>query len=114
MTKAFPAIMTQGIDEPCRFEGEVFDLEVVEGTVPTELDGLLVQAVPDQVFPPEVAVIHPMTIAAGGDGSVRAFRFKDGHGSRCKRQRLGISTPPPRQNACGRCAERRCACSVTG
>ena len=79
MTKAFPAIMTQGIDEPCRFEGEVFDLEVVEGSVPTELDGLLVQAVPDQVFPPEVAVIHPMTIAAGGDGSVRAFRFKAGH-----------------------------------
>ena len=75
MTKAFPAIMTQGIDEPCRFEGEVFDLEVVEGSVPTELDGLLVQAVPDQVFPPEVAVIHPMTIAAGGDGSGAVSRL---------------------------------------
>ena len=70
MTKAFPAIMTQGIDEPCRFEGEVFDLEVVEGKVPAELDGLLVQAVPDQAFPPEVATLHPMTVAAGGDGAV--------------------------------------------
>ncbi|MEE4454347.1 carotenoid oxygenase family protein [Novosphingobium resinovorum] len=79
MTKAFPAIMTQGIDEPCRFEGEVFDLEVVEGAVPPELDGLLVQAVPDQTFPPELANLHLMTVAAGGDGSVRAFRIKDGH-----------------------------------
>ncbi|HEU4960744.1 MAG TPA: carotenoid oxygenase family protein [Sphingomonas sp.] len=79
MTKAFPAIMTKGIDEPCRFEGEVFDLEVIEGEVPAELDGLLVQAVPDQAFPPEVANLYPMTVAAGGDGSVRAFRIKDGH-----------------------------------
>lgn len=79
MTKAFPAIMTQGIDEPCRFEGEVFDLEVVEGEIPSDLDGLMVQAVPDQTFPPEVAQLHLMTVAAGGDGSVRAFRFKDGH-----------------------------------
>jgi len=79
MTKAFPAIMTQGIDEPCRFEGEVFDLEVIEGAVPPELDGLLVQAVPDQTFPPEVENLHLMTVAAGGDGSVRAFRIKNGH-----------------------------------
>ncbi len=79
MTKPFPAVMTQGIDEPCRFEGEVFDLEVIEGAIPADLDGLLVQAVPDQVFPPEVATLHLMTVAAGGDGSVRAFRFADGH-----------------------------------
>ncbi|EGY02493.1 9-cis-epoxycarotenoid dioxygenase [Nitrospirillum viridazoti Y2] len=79
MTKAFPPIMTQGIDEPCRFEGEVYDLEVAEGSVPTEIDGLLVQAVPDQAFPPEVNTLHPMTVAAGGDGTVRAFRFKNGH-----------------------------------
>ncbi|KQM20807.1 carotenoid oxygenase family protein [Novosphingobium sp. Leaf2] len=79
MTKAFPAMMTQGIDEPCRFEGEVFDLEVIEGEIPPSLDGLLVQAVPDQTFPPEIANLHLMTVAAGGDGSVRAFRIKNGH-----------------------------------
>ncbi|MDR5671298.1 carotenoid oxygenase family protein, partial [Burkholderia cenocepacia] len=63
----------------CRFEGEVYDLEIVEGAIPPDLDGLMVQAVPDQVFPPEVENLHPMTAAAGGDGTVRAFRFKDGH-----------------------------------
>ncbi|MBU9172094.1 carotenoid oxygenase family protein [Burkholderia gladioli] len=79
MTKAFPPVMTEGMDEPCRFEGEVYDLEIVEGAIPPDLDGLMVQAVPDQVFPPEVENLHPMTAAAGGDGAVRAFRFKDGH-----------------------------------
>jgi carotenoid cleavage dioxygenase len=78
MARAFPAELTAGMDEPCRFDMEVFDLEVVEGTVPTGLDGLFVQAVPDQVYLPDVPVLHPMTIAAGGDGAVRAFRFKDG------------------------------------
>lgn len=66
------------IDEPCRFDLEVFDLEIIEGAVPDEIDGLLVQAVPDQVYLPEVEVLFPMTVAAGGDGAVRAFRIKDG------------------------------------
>ena len=42
MTRPFPAVMTQGIDEPSRFEGEVYDLEVTEGAIPAEIDGLLV------------------------------------------------------------------------
>lgn len=79
MTRPFPAVMTQGIDEPSRFEGGVYDLEVTEGAIPAEIDGLLVQAVPDQAFPPELEHLHLMTVAAGGDGAVRAFRFKDGH-----------------------------------
>ena len=58
-----------GIDEPCRFDLEVFDLEIIEGAVPDEIDGLLVQAVPDQVYLPEVEVLFPMTVAAGGDGA---------------------------------------------
>jgi len=79
MTKPFPSIMRMGIDEPSRFEGEVFDLEVAEGRIPEDIDGLYVQAVPDQVWPPAVEPLYPMTVAAGGDGAVRAFRIKDGH-----------------------------------
>jgi carotenoid cleavage dioxygenase-like enzyme len=78
MTKAFPTMMTQGVDEPCRFDIEVFDLEVIEGEIPGDIDGLFVQAVPDHAYPPDVPVLLPMTIAAGGDGAVRAFRIKDG------------------------------------
>lgn len=78
MAKAFPPDLTSGMDEPCRFDLEVFDLEVVDGEVPAGIDGLFVQAVPDQVYLPDVPVLYPMTIAAGGDGSVRAFRIKDG------------------------------------
>jgi len=78
VAKLFPPEVTMGIDEPCRFDLEVFDLEIIEGAVPDEIDGLLVQAVPDQVYLPEVEVLFPMTVAAGGDGAVRAFRIKDG------------------------------------
>lgn len=78
MAKTFPPEITMGMDEPCRFDIEVFDLEVLEGTVPADIDGLFVQAVPDQVYVPEVPVLWPMTTAAGGDGAVRAFRIKDG------------------------------------
>jgi len=78
MTKPFPAAMTGGMDEACRFDIEVSDLELIEGEIPAEIDGLFVQAVPDAAYPPELAIVHPMTIAAGGDGAVRAFRFKDG------------------------------------
>lgn len=79
MTKPFPQPMAGGLDEPCRFDIEVFDLEITEGEVPADIDGLLTQAVPDQFYPTEVEFLDPMTIAAGGDGAVRAFRIKDGH-----------------------------------
>jgi len=79
MTKPFPAPLVEGMDEPCRFDIEVYDLEIIEGVVPTDIDGLLVQAVPDQFYPPECKVLYPMTIAAGGDGAVRAFHIKNGY-----------------------------------
>jgi carotenoid cleavage dioxygenase len=79
MTKMFPPIMSRGIDSPSRFEGEVFDLEVLEGEVPKSIDGLFVQAVPDQQFPPEDTYISPMDASAHGDGMVRALRFREGH-----------------------------------
>jgi carotenoid cleavage dioxygenase len=79
MAKLFPPIMTLGIDEPSRFEGEVFDLEVTHGAIPPEIDGLFVQAVPDHQFPPETPTVTLLDASAGGDGVVRTFRFKDGH-----------------------------------
>ncbi|MDB6014711.1 MAG: 9-cis-epoxycarotenoid dioxygenase [Gammaproteobacteria bacterium] len=60
-------------------EGDLFDLEVTEGHIPREINGLLAQAVPDQQFPPEVAHLWPMDASANGDGMVRAFRFEGGH-----------------------------------
>ena len=79
MTQAFPPIMSIGIDEPSRFEGEVFDLEVIEGEIPSELDGLFIQAVPEHQFPPHTPTISMMDASAGGDGLARAIRFKNGH-----------------------------------
>lgn len=47
MTIPFPKTPTfQTIDEPFRFEGEIFDLEV-EGRVPSELDGTFFRVGPD-------------------------------------------------------------------
>ena len=62
------------IDEPFRFEGELFDLEV-EGTIPAELDGTFYRVGPDQQFPPKMGDANPFN----GDGIVTAFGFRDGH-----------------------------------
>ena len=75
MTKPFPKTPTfMTIDEPFRFEGELFDLEV-EGRIPAELSGTFFRVGPDQQFPPMMGDANPFN----GDGIVTAFRFKDGH-----------------------------------
>ncbi len=75
MTQPFPKSPTfMTIDEPFRFEGEIFDLEV-EGEIPAELDGTFYRVGPDQQFPPKMGDANPFN----GDGVVTAFRFKDGH-----------------------------------
>lgn len=75
MTKPFPKSPTfMTIDEPFRFEGELFDLEV-EGEIPAELDGTFYRVGPDQQFPPKMGDANPFN----GDGIVTAFRFKNGH-----------------------------------
>jgi carotenoid cleavage dioxygenase len=79
MTKPFPPIMFRGVDEPLRLEGDVFDLEVFEGSVPDDIDGMMAQAVPEHQFPPETAHITAMDASANGDGAVRTFRFQRGH-----------------------------------
>jgi len=43
------------IDEPFRFEGDVFDLEV-EGETPASLDGRFYRVGSDQPFPPKMTV----------------------------------------------------------
>src|SRR5690606_40518136 len=76
MTTPFPPSPTfSTIDEPFRFEGDLYDLEVMEGRIPQELDGTFYSIGPDQAFPPKMGDANPFN----GDGFVRAFRFKDGH-----------------------------------
>lgn len=75
MSKPFPkspAFMT--IDEPFRFEGSLFELEV-DGEIPAELDGTYYRVGPDQQFPPMMGDANPFN----GDGVVTAFRFNGGH-----------------------------------
>ena len=75
MTAPFPKSPTfLTIDEPFRFEGELFDLEV-EGQIPPELDGTFFRVGPDQAFPPKMGDANPFN----GDGFVTAFRIADGH-----------------------------------
>ena len=75
MTTPFPRTPTfMTIDEPFRFEGQLFDLEV-EGEIPSELAGTFYRVGPDQQFPPKMGDANPFN----GDGIVTAFRFKDGH-----------------------------------
>lgn len=75
MTTPFPKSPTfMTIDEPFRFEGDLYDLEV-EGEIPAELDGTFFSVGPDQAFPPKLGDSNPFN----GDGFVRAFRIKDGH-----------------------------------
>jgi hypothetical protein len=78
MTAPFTAPMKFGQDEPLRFEGEIIDLELIEGEIPADLEGLLTQAVPEYLYPPVTKALFPMDMGAGGDGMVRAFRFGGG------------------------------------
>jgi carotenoid cleavage dioxygenase-like enzyme len=75
MTTPFPKSPTfLTIDEPFRFEGDLYDLEV-EGRIPAGLDGTFFRVGPDQAFPPKMGDANPFN----GDGIVTAFRIKDGH-----------------------------------
>lgn len=74
MTTPFPKSPTfSTIDEPFRFEGDLYDLEI-EGQIPPELDGTFYSVGPDQAYPPKMGDANPFN----GDGFVRAFRIKNG------------------------------------
>lgn len=75
MTTPFPKSPTfSTIDEPFRFEGDLYDLEV-EGRIPEGLDGTFYRVGPDQAFPPKMGDANPFN----GDGAVTSFRIRDGH-----------------------------------
>ena len=75
MTTQFPANpQLSGWEAPLRFEGDVYDLEII-GEVPAELDGAFFRVAPDPQYPPRLGD----DIFFNGDGSVSSFRIKAGH-----------------------------------
>ncbi|KAL2151687.1 hypothetical protein VTH82DRAFT_6785 [Thermothelomyces myriococcoides] len=66
--------MFASMNKPCRFEGDVFDLEV-SGTIPPDIDGTFFRVQPDHRFPP----LFEDDIHFNGDGSVTAIRISGGH-----------------------------------
>ncbi|AEO60340.1 hypothetical protein MYCTH_2309496 [Thermothelomyces thermophilus ATCC 42464] len=62
------------MNKPCRFEGDVFDLEV-SGAIPPDIDGTFFRVQPDHRFPP----LFEDDIHFNGDGSVTAIRISGGH-----------------------------------
>ena len=66
MTQPFPKSPTfMTIDEPFRFEGDLYDLEV-EGQIPSALNGTFYRVGPDQAYPPRLGDANPFN----GDGMV--------------------------------------------
>ncbi|KAH7053414.1 carotenoid oxygenase [Macrophomina phaseolina] len=63
----------QGFMKPCRYEGEVQNLEVF-GEIPTEVDGTFYRVMPDPQFAPFIED-DPWF---NGDGNISAFRIHDG------------------------------------
>jgi carotenoid cleavage dioxygenase len=61
------------MNKPCRFEGDVTDLEVT-GAIPSELDGTFFRVQPDHRFPP----LFEDDIHFNGDGAVSAVRITGG------------------------------------
>lgn len=53
-SQAYPAYpQFSGFMKPCRFEGQVQDLEI-EGSIPPEINGTFYRVMPDPQFPPFV------------------------------------------------------------
>ncbi|CAI7637745.1 unnamed protein product [Penicillium manginii] len=59
--------------KPCRFEGEVQNVEV-HGSIPPEINGTFYRVMPDPQFPPFIE----NDVWFNGDGCVSAFRIHDG------------------------------------
>ncbi|KAF7538861.1 hypothetical protein G7054_g2621 [Neopestalotiopsis clavispora] len=74
VSQLFPARpQFSGFMKPCRFEGEVQNLEV-QGAIPSEIDGTFYRVMPDPQFVPFIEN-DPWF---NGDGNVSSFRIKDG------------------------------------
>ncbi|KAK7548078.1 carotenoid oxygenase [Phyllosticta citricarpa] len=73
LTSKWPvALDLTGSNLPCRLEGEIGDL-VVMGEIPKEISGTFYRVMCDPFVPP-----HPDNVPLDGDGSIQAFRVKDG------------------------------------
>jgi carotenoid cleavage dioxygenase-like enzyme len=71
----FPDVPTyRGFQAPGRFEADIRDVEVVQGEVPSELNGAFYRVGPDPQYPPLLGDDIPFN----GDGMVSMFRFEDG------------------------------------
>ena len=65
----------QGWDHPTRLEGDIFDLEIVQGAVPCELRGRFYSIAPETQFAPRLGD----DVVFNGDGMIRMFTIADGH-----------------------------------
>jgi len=75
MTVRFPDLpIFRGDARPCRFEGEIRDLEV-EGDIPPSIEGAFFRVMLDHQYPP----MRGSDILLNGDGNVAAYYFRDGH-----------------------------------
>ena len=76
MEVVFPDIpLYKGWGAPLRVESDLFDLELIQGWVPADLNGTLYRCGPDRQYP-------PMTgddIFIDGEGMAHMFRFNNGH-----------------------------------
>lgn len=64
-----------GFSHPMRFEGDLYDLECVQGTVPPGLDGTFYRVQLDPQYP----AMRGDDMPFNWDGMVTSFRFRDGH-----------------------------------
>jgi carotenoid cleavage dioxygenase-like enzyme len=75
MTTRFPDMMDyNGYNAPSRIECDVYDL-VVEGNLPSEINGSWYRTIPDPQYPPMLG--HDTYLS--GDGMISVFRFENGH-----------------------------------
>lgn len=63
-----------GFMKPCRFEGEIENLEVSQGKIPLGLDGTFFRVMPDPHLPPRLE----NDVWFNGDGNISAFRIQNG------------------------------------
>jgi carotenoid cleavage dioxygenase-like enzyme len=69
-----PDMMYSGFSAPTRIECDIYDLEIVQGEVPKDLNGTFYRVQPDPAWPPKMGRDIPLN----GDGMITAFRFDRG------------------------------------
>jgi carotenoid cleavage dioxygenase-like enzyme len=76
MTTAFPNTFDfVGHNAPSRIECDIYDLEVIQGAIPKDIEGTWFRSIPDPAYPP----MRGEDTFLSGDGMVSAFNFGNGH-----------------------------------